>query len=142
MGLFAGLSKPNIKKLERDGNIDGLIDALNHEDLGIRRKAATALGRLGNPRAVDSLIMVLKDRTLIAGQYLYLLGDVAKALGEIGDEKAEKHLKSAAKTEYSASFGATSFEEAARQASEIKQQIDYFKDAAKEALDKIRAKRN
>jgi len=139
-GLDGISSDLNFRKLERDGNIDGLIDALNHEDLGIRRKAAAALGRLGNPRAVDSLIMVLTDRTMIAGQHLQLLEDVAKALGEIGDQKAVNHLRSVAEQEYSIRVAADSLEDAQRQAAEIKRNIASFKGAAKEALAMIRAK--
>ena len=50
--------------------------------------------------------------------------DVVKALGEIGDKKAVKHLKSAAETELSFSVAAVSLEDAQRQASEIKRNID------------------
>lgn len=48
MGLF-GLFKPNIKRMEKRNDINGLTKALRHEDSEIRLLAATALGRIGVP---------------------------------------------------------------------------------------------
>lgn len=141
MRLFNRESKPNIKKLERDGNIDGLLDALNHQEMSIRREAANALGRCKASKSVDPLIKILTDTTLITPEYLYLKGDVAKALGEIGDKRAEKYLAKAAKTEYTASGGFTSFEDLVRQGAEIKEKIDYLNNSAQGALQKIRSKK-
>lgn len=74
MGLF----KPNVKKMEKKKDVEGLIKALEHKNKGVRRNAATALGRLGDADAVEPLIKVLNDKDF------YVRGDAAKALGEIG----------------------------------------------------------
>jgi len=52
---------PNIRKLEEKRDVDGLIKALSHSDARTRRKAAEALGNLGDVRAVEPLIAVLEE---------------------------------------------------------------------------------
>jgi HEAT repeat protein len=58
-----------------------------HDD--VRERAAEALGRIGDPRAVDPLIESLKDEDLFVRYFS------AKALGETGDPKAIRPLKRA-----------------------------------------------
>ncbi|MGA3058362.1 MAG: HEAT repeat domain-containing protein [Candidatus Limnocylindrales bacterium] len=59
MGLFG---PPNVKKLEARRDLPGLLDALAHEkDAGVRAAAAAALGRVGDPLAVEPLFAVVKD---------------------------------------------------------------------------------
>jgi HEAT repeat protein len=58
MGLFDGLFKPDLKKLERDKDVRGLIKALRDEKDSFW--AASALSRIGIS-SVEPLIAVLKD---------------------------------------------------------------------------------
>ncbi len=67
-----------------------LLRRLEHADLAVRAKAARALGALGDKRAVEPLIAVLKparDRRQHG-----LLTAAAEALGELGDRRAAKPL--------------------------------------------------
>ncbi len=48
--------KPNIGRLLAKEDIDGLIEALDHEDAEIRRDAILALGELGGERAVVVIV--------------------------------------------------------------------------------------
>jgi hypothetical protein len=52
------------------------------EDTGVRTRAAGCLGKLGDPRAVETLIASLRD------DVPYVRESAASALGEIGDERA------------------------------------------------------
>jgi HEAT repeat protein len=57
-----GLFKPNIEKMERKKDIEGLIKALGYrKDSVVRVKAAMALGRIGGKSILDSLAEALKD---------------------------------------------------------------------------------
>lgn len=93
MGIFGRLFKPNVQKMEKKKNVEGLIKALKHEDSIVQLRAAKALGNLasllaqiGDARAVGPLIQALEDED----------GDVrssaAYALGVIGDERAVEPL--------------------------------------------------
>ncbi|NWJ46053.1 MAG: HEAT repeat domain-containing protein [Chloroflexi bacterium] len=59
-----------------------LINALNDEDSFVRGKAAEALGKIGDPRAVEPLILALNDED----SFVHYLAAIA--LGEIGDQRA------------------------------------------------------
>ena len=48
MGLFG---PPNIEKLKVRKNIKGLIEALKDKDEDVRKRAAWALGKIGDARA-------------------------------------------------------------------------------------------
>ena len=144
MGILSGLFKPNVKSMENRKDIDGLIKCLKHKNVDVQRRTAGALGRLRDPRAVEALIEILTDTTFFhIEETLFLHGDVARALGEIGDERAVEALESAARREFS-TIGSRfrSLEEYAREAEKSKRKIDYLKEAVKEALDKIKAKKS
>lgn len=53
--------KPNIRKLEETKNVRALIKALRNKDENIRAGAATALGHIGDGRAVEPLIKAAND---------------------------------------------------------------------------------
>jgi hypothetical protein len=54
--MIFGLGKPNVKKMKKQQNIHGLIQALSYEkDDFIGREAMQALGEIGTP-AVELLI--------------------------------------------------------------------------------------
>jgi len=87
------LFKPNIERLKAKWDVDGLINALNHRNYTIRKRAAETLGGMKAKEAVDALIKTLKDEN----------SEVRKAatyaLGRIGDEKSIKSLVEALKDE-------------------------------------------
>jgi HEAT repeat protein len=86
MPLFSFSSRPNVQELKSQGDVDGLIDALGYqEDHNIRLTAASALGTIGDTRAVEPLIAALDDEQGVSEV-------AALALGEIGDPRAVEPL--------------------------------------------------
>jgi HEAT repeat protein len=77
MGLFG---PPDIDKLEAKGDVEGLVKSLNYrrKDSHVRWRAAGALGKIGDSRAVEPLIAALKDENSRVRQY------AAEALRKIG----------------------------------------------------------
>lgn len=62
MALFNFFGKPNVKKLAQQGSIDGLIQALDYkDDWKVQKAAATALGTIGHPRAIEPLCNLIQD---------------------------------------------------------------------------------
>jgi HEAT repeat protein len=66
MGLFDDLYdrlfEPDVRKLEKNKDVQGLIKALKYQKNSyIRGRAANALGAMGDPRAIDPLVAALKD---------------------------------------------------------------------------------
>ena len=74
--------KPNIKALAKEGRVDEIITALEHENPSVREKAAKALGNLGDTMAVGPLIKCLED------SYPFTRQKAIDALGKLGDPKA------------------------------------------------------
>lgn len=69
--------------------VDALVEALRVEDAKYRQRAATALGEIGDPRAVEPLIAMF-----MAGN---VPGAAAQALGRLGDVRAVEPLLNAVK---------------------------------------------
>ena len=86
MRLF-GSSKPNISKMEKKGDIQGLIQALSNSDSKIRFQAVCSLGRLKANSAIDNVISVLKE-----DQDYHVRWSAAKALGVLGGTTAVYEL--------------------------------------------------
>jgi HEAT repeat protein len=61
--------KPNIEKMNKRGNVDGLIKASTHADWNIRAAAICSLGSFKDQRAVSALTALLKDRYPLAREY-------------------------------------------------------------------------
>jgi len=61
MGIFDKSFKPNVKELRKGGDVEGLVEALGHNDWHVRRDAAKTLGEMRDGRAVEPLIKALKD---------------------------------------------------------------------------------
>jgi HEAT repeat protein len=77
--------------LKEKRDVKGLIKALGYRrDRTVRKSAATALGEIGDPQAVDSLITALEDEDD------YVCRAAAEALGQIGDARAVEPLVAAA----------------------------------------------
>jgi len=83
--------KINIEKMEKEKDVSGLINALKNGDMSVRAKAAVALGKIGDARAYEPLLLALKDR------YSYVRSRVAVALSKLGNvnavEKFIMHLR-------------------------------------------------
>ncbi len=93
--LFAQRRMPNVAKLRRNKDLDAILALLETTGENIhwrvRTKAAEALGKMGDRRAVEPLIKLLSDR------YYNVRGSAAWALGELGDRRAVEPLLSAFK---------------------------------------------
>ncbi|MFO8035732.1 MAG: HEAT repeat domain-containing protein [Anaerolineales bacterium] len=74
---------PNIERLQRQGNVLKLIQALEHEDYRIRKKAIKALGEIHD---VDPFVAALEDERSRVRQI------AAGELGELGDPRAVQPL--------------------------------------------------
>ena len=80
---------PNPEQLAEEGDVEGLIEALDSNDVVTRQDAAMALAEVGDERAVPALIEALEDED----EFVRALA--ANALGEIGDERAVEPLRDA-----------------------------------------------
>ncbi|MEW5820364.1 MAG: HEAT repeat domain-containing protein [Cyanobacteriota bacterium] len=89
MGFFDSIFKPNIEKMEEKKDVEELIKDLNNKDFNVRKDAVFVLGKIGDTRAVESLINVLNDTGLVY--------HITIALGEIGDARAVEPLINAFK---------------------------------------------
>ena len=136
MGFFS--RKPNVGKLQKDKDIDSLLEALEHKDLRIKREAAMALGGIKDPKCVNQLVSKISVSGFMPSSEVALWGDIAWALGEIGDGKAVEPLKDLQKVELSSSIGSGgSFEDMMKLAAEAKNNMSYLKEQVSEALRKI-----
>jgi len=95
-GFILGLFKPNVEKMEKKRDVEGLIKALKHKDWTIRTGAIEALSRIRDARTVEPLIQTLKDGNIFS-ESLYT------TLGEMGDARAIEPLIQALKDEKSPS---------------------------------------
>ena len=79
MGLF---SKPDVQKMEAEGDVEGLVKALgNEKDAILHLTARMALEGMG-AQSVDALIQALKDKNE------FLRWQAALALSNLGDDRA------------------------------------------------------
>lgn len=78
-----GLFKPNVKKMEKNKDIDSLLWALRNENSNVRREAAEALGRIGDVKAVEPLIKAFVDMNE------QVRHSAAEAVGRIGEPAIE-----------------------------------------------------
>ena len=67
------MGRPDIEKMERDRDVEGLIKALEHEHVTVRFGAVAALVRIGEP-AIEPLIQALKDKSPFARKYACMQG--------------------------------------------------------------------
>lgn len=86
MALFEPI-EPNVIKLKAARNVKALIKALRYtRNSDVRKNAASALGDLGDERAVEPLIEALKDEDK------YVRKSAAEASGKLGDERLVEPL--------------------------------------------------
>ena len=79
-------------KAQKEDRVSSLIKQLNDRDWRVRCRAVEMLGKIGDRRAVESLIMVLR-----LGQGEYIREVAAQVLGRIGDRRAVEPLIKALK---------------------------------------------
>jgi HEAT repeat protein len=89
MGIF-GDPKKRVQKMQKKGDVMGLIKALGHKDHQVRCEAIQALGKLKDKRAVSALIQIIGSEKALER------GLAARALGDIGDERGVEALSRAA----------------------------------------------
>lgn len=77
---------PSVDKLKRKRDTDGLVKALKHKDVFVRRAAAEALGTLRDPQGVEPLIAALRDGDIAVREA------AATSLGRIRDGRAIQPL--------------------------------------------------
>jgi HEAT repeat protein len=84
----------DVESLEKENDVNGLIQALKHQDYLIRKEAARALKGVGDGRAVNPLIESLEyqswqdDHAILSS----VRENSADALGYIGDKRAVNSL--------------------------------------------------
>jgi len=78
---------PDINELIEREDVDGLINELR--GVSWRMRAVVALGKIGDPRAVEPLIVTLQD---LQDEELWVRQYTARALGKIGDPRAVEPL--------------------------------------------------
>ncbi len=92
---FSRLFKPNVEKLKKKKNLEGLLKALRYGNVSaaysmdalIREEAAIALREVRDERAIEPLIQALKDDK--SGKVRHM---IVVTLGAIGDKRAIKPL--------------------------------------------------
>jgi len=60
MNLSDKMFNPDIRSMEENRDINGLIKALNHDEYLIRKEATRSLKKVGDERAIEPLIKSLK----------------------------------------------------------------------------------
>lgn len=101
------MNRSQVKELVDRKDIEGLIAALSDNNMDVRTAVADALGKIGDERAVNSLIAALNDTTdypvfkeplRVPCMPIDARGEAAIALGKIGGEAAIAALKAIADT--------------------------------------------
>jgi HEAT repeat protein len=81
------LFRPKVARLEGKRDVDALCRALVYKEPEVRAEAASALGRLADPRAVEPLCAVLRD-----DEYALVREAAAIALADLGGARALEQL--------------------------------------------------
>lgn len=89
MRLFKG--GPNVKEMETNRDVEGLINALTDNKYWVREQVVLALGRMGDARAVEPLIQMLNDKEV------YVRQSAVEVLGNMGDARAVAALNAHAR---------------------------------------------
>ncbi|GEM_PF-5354103 len=93
-GDYLKIDASAIKKMpdsSKQKYLDEIILKFQDDNVDVRRRAAMALGRIGDARVVDALIVALKDKDEVVRR------NAASALGAIGDAEAVEALVEALK---------------------------------------------
>jgi HEAT repeat protein len=88
------LANERVRRLQRERDVDALIAELRNSapfgQIGVRGWAARALGKLGDPRAVQPLLRLLRE-----DDNEVVRSTAARSLGQIGDSSAVPALVAA-----------------------------------------------
>jgi HEAT repeat protein len=85
--MVFGFGTSDVQKMREKRDVKGLIKALGYEkDRDVREGAAEAIGKIGDPRAVEQLIKALNDSDWRVHR------NSASALGRIADGRAVEPL--------------------------------------------------
>jgi HEAT repeat protein len=86
-GTMPLFGPPDVNKLAANGDVPGLIGALGYaKSWPVQSRAASALGKSRDPRAVEPLILALRDKMVPVRER------AAEALGRLGDPRAVEPL--------------------------------------------------
>ena len=115
---FAGLGRdPNATgPLAELARLKNRLSEAQKKEARIRARAASNLGKLRNPKAVQPLIAALGENSY---EYVSLRLDIAKALGSIGDKEAIEPLNKLLQYDFN-----DSVRQAAQQALELIQKAN------------------
>ena len=126
------MTNKKIDKWAKKGNVKKLIKALEDKYWGVREKAASALGNIGDERAIELLIKALGDEyggvcdnaasalvkigkpavepliKALGSKNEFVRSHAASALGDIGDERAVEPLIKALEDKYESEEAAVS----------------------------------
>lgn len=58
-----GTGKRDIKKMERERDVDGIIELLRDEEEKVVFEAIAALTRIGEPRGIEAMMTLVADAT-------------------------------------------------------------------------------
>lgn len=58
-----GMGKRDFNKMERDRDIDGIVELLRDEDDKVVFEAIEALTRIGDPRGIEAMMTLVADPT-------------------------------------------------------------------------------
>ncbi len=92
--LIVACGGPDLESAAEEGDVDALIEALQSDNVEVRRDAARMLGDAGDERAVPALIERLEE-----DEDEFVRAFSASALGDIGDERAIEPLQNALEDE-------------------------------------------
>jgi hypothetical protein len=130
--------------LKKHQFLNVVVSKLKEGGVVVRKNATSALGRIGDPRAVEALKEALKDEDE------YVRGSATSALGNMGDPRAVEALKEALKDEDDyvrrsavwalGNIGGTRAVEALEEA--LDEGVGSVHMAAIRALEEIKAKQN
>jgi HEAT repeat protein len=80
------LSSPAFDPKANDRSLPALFALLNDKDDGVKQGAADALGKIGDPRAVDKLLAVLRNPQTSADVHRVVIGAIALIAAPSGEQ--------------------------------------------------------
>ncbi|MDO9546592.1 MAG: HEAT repeat domain-containing protein [Pelolinea sp.] len=139
MGIFD--KKPNIKKMLDLGDVEGLTNVLmaakEKGDIKSQKGAIRALGSLRDSSCLPSLFNILDTMKPTMTDHFSMFGDIAWALGEIGDKRSRYYLEKLTRVGIDPVSGRPMQAMIIDSLPDVKSAIDYIQDQAAKALGKI-----
>ena len=126
-----------ISHLKQVRDIEGLSALTNSSNQAIKIEVIKALIAIREKPCVPALVSFIEDIGYKSKDEIRLMGNVAYALGEIGDKRAVPALKNLQKIKMGSGIGGGSFDDMMKKAAELQQTVEWVKEQAAEALIKI-----